>query len=119
MHEQIKHSNLPWIAWAAGFIDGEGCLHITKQKYKSPRTGEVKTTHTFKIHIAQVNLEVLERIKNVLGVHANIHKIKRNIRSNRQAYTLNYTGKHAYKAMNMVMPFLVRKRPEAEAVNLF
>ena len=52
-------------------------------------------------------------------MHANIHKIKRNIRSNRQAYTLNYTGKHAYKAMNMVMPFLVRKRPEAEAVNLF
>ena len=104
------------LAWTAGFIDGEGCLHIMKQKYKLARTGEIKYTHTVRLHIVQNNLEVLEHIRDTLGIHANIHKIKRSIETNRQCYTLNYNSSHAYKAIKLIEPYLVRKRPEARAI---
>lgn len=115
----MSDTDIAKLAWAAGFIDGEGCIHIMKQKYKSSGTGEIKYSHVLRVHIAQNNLEVLEHLKKVLGVHANIHKLKRTIESNRQGYTLNYSSGHAYELVNIIKPYLVRKLPEADAALAF
>lgn len=107
-------------AWVAGFIDGEGCIHIYKQKYKSRLTGEHGgITHSLRISIGQNNLEVLERIIDILDIHAKIFKNKRNMGTNRQCYTLHINGKYALQTIELIKPYLVRKLPEALAAERF
>jgi hypothetical protein len=115
----MSDTDIAKLAWAAGFIDGEGCIHIMKQKYFSGERGEVKYSHILRVNIAQNNLEVLEHLREVLGLHANIHKLKRTIGTNRQGYTLNYGSSHAYELVKLIKPYLVRKLPEAEAALAF
>jgi hypothetical protein len=103
------------IAWAAGFVDGEGCLHIGKQKYDHGR----KVYYRLRLHVSQNNYEVLAKLKATLAIHANIIAIKRTHETNKQVYTLNYDGKHAYKAIMKLRPYLVRKRFEADAAHDF
>ncbi|MDX1573925.1 MAG: LAGLIDADG family homing endonuclease [Methylophaga sp.] len=107
------------LAWAAGFIDGEGCIHIYKQKYNSRVSGKPGITHSLRITIGQNNLEVLEKLAEALGVHTTLHKTKRSFESNRQCYTLHINGKHALEAIRRIKPYLVRKLPEAEAALRF
>lgn len=115
----MSDTDIAKLAWAAGFIDGEGCIHIMKQKYISGRDRGIKYSHILRVHIAQNNLEVLEHLREVLGLHANIHKLKRTIGTNRQGYTLNYSSSHAYGVVKLIKPHLIRKLPEAEAVIAF
>ena len=103
------------IAWAAGFIDGEGCIHIIRQRYGKNN----KVSYRLRMHIAQNNYEVLETLRAYIGEHANIIPIKRTHSVNKQVYTLNYDGVHAYKAIMKLKPFLIRKQCEAQAANDF
>ena len=50
------------LAWAAGFIDGEGWIGIARQT----RKGYDTITHRVKVAITQNNLEVLEHFKKGL-----------------------------------------------------
>lgn len=107
------------VAWAAGFIDGEACIHIYRQKYKTRVSGKPGVTHMLRISIGQNNLEVLESVMEALNVNATIHKVKRGIESNRQCYALHINGKYALKAIELMQPYLVRKKHEAEAALRF
>ncbi|WP_273150776.1 LAGLIDADG family homing endonuclease [Methylophaga thiooxydans] len=115
----MSDTDIAKVAWAAGFIDGEGCIHIMKQKFNSGKNGEIKYSHILRVHIAQNNLEVLEYLREVLGLHGNIHKLRRTIDTNRQGYTLNYSSSHAFELVKLIKPYLIRKLPEAEAVVAF
>lgn len=106
------------IAWAAGFIDGEGCICILKQKYLSSDGGQ-KVYYRLSVSISQNNLEVLQRVKEVSGEHGNIFARKRTIQTNRQCYTLNYDSKHALNLIRTLKPFLIRKRAEVDAIEQF
>jgi len=106
------------IAWVAGFIDGEGCICILKQKYLSS-DGAQKVYYRLSVSISQNNLEVLQRVKEVSGIHGNIFAKKRTIKTNRQCYTLNYDSKHALSFIRALKPFLVRKRAEVDAIEQF
>lgn len=103
------------LAWAAGFVDGEGCIHIIRQPYGKER----KINYRLRMHIAQANLEVLERLKEIIGVHGIIHKLRRGISTNKQVYALHYDGRHALDAIERVEPYLIRKLYEAQAAKLF
>lgn len=118
LDEDMIQRNL-LLAWAAGFIDGEGCIHIYKQKYKSRVSGKPGVTHSLRICVSQNNLEVLEKLAEALGVHTTLHKTKRSFESNRQCYTLHINGKHALEAIRRIKPYLVRKLPEAETALRF
>lgn len=97
--------------WAAGFADGEGCIHVAKQRYKDPAR---KTTYRLRLCIEQNNREVLAHFLNGLGVHGVIYDKKRLLGHNRQVYRLNYDGKHALQVIAALLPMLVRKRLEAQ-----
>jgi hypothetical protein len=103
------------LAWAAGFIDGEGCIHIIRQPYGKDR----KINYRLRMHIAQANLEVLELLKEFIGVHGVIHKLRRGLSTNKQVYALHYDGRHALDAIERVKPYLIRKLYEAKAAKLF
>ena len=100
------------VEWAAGFLDGEGCIHIAKQTFPA-RTGR-KAIYRLRVCISQNNREVLEHFQEALGVHANLYRVARTPGQNRQNYQLVYDGRFALALIASVGPHLVRKRPEAD-----
>ncbi len=51
------------VAWAAGLIEGEGCLQFRKRK----RNGGRSYDWTQSVHVSSTDLDVLERLRDVLG----------------------------------------------------
>jgi hypothetical protein len=99
------------LAWAAGFLDGEGCIHIAKQRYRSARSD----TYRLGVHVTQNDLAVLERFREFVGIHAPIYPVKRAPNHRRQCFTLNFSGHSALALLSLLLGFLVRKREEAQA----
>jgi hypothetical protein len=99
------------VEWAAGFLDGEGCIHIVKQTY--PASTGRKLIYRLRVCITQNNREVLEHFLDCLGVHGKIYRVRRTLGQNRQTYQLVYDGRFAIAMIGLVGPHLVRKLPEA------
>lgn len=97
------------VEWAAGFADGEACIHVARQTYQGNR----RDTYVLRVSIVQNDLQLLQFFQKGLGIHAGIYAVKRNIGQNRQCYSLNYNGIHALQLILLLGPFLVRKRLEA------
>lgn len=98
-------------AWAAGFLDGEGCIHIAKQRYRTARCA----TYRLGVHVTPNDRLVLERFRQAVGIDAPIYRVKRAKNHSRQCYTLNFSGRKALALLNLLLEFLERKRKEAQA----
>lgn len=98
------------VAWAAGFADGEACIHIARQRYRNCSRSD---TFVARVYITQNCLEVLEHFRNGAGIDASIYKIKRTAGQNRQCYSLQYEGARAMALITLLLPHLIRKRDEA------
>ena len=101
--------------WAAGFLDGEGCIHISKQHLRGRRSA----TYRLAVHIMQNDLATLKHFIKAVGIKAAIYKVKMAANHSRQCYTLNYTGKAALALLALVGRYLVRKAREAAAAAAF
>jgi hypothetical protein len=99
------------LAWAAGFLDGEGCIHIAKQRYRTARSD----TYRLGVHVTQNDRAVLERFREVVGIDAPIYPVKRAPNHRRQCFTLNFSGRGAMALLSLLLEFLVRKRDETQA----
>lgn len=100
------------LAWAAGFVDGEGCICIYTQRYTAdPKR---KLAYRLGVFITQNDRQVLEHFQQGLGIAGNIYEVRRTLQHNRQVYTLNFTGINALRVITAVQPYLVRKRLEAK-----
>jgi hypothetical protein len=103
------------LGWAAGFLDGEGCIHIARQRYRTARAD----TYRLGVHVGQNDRDALEYFRAIVGIDAPIFEVKRCENHRRQCYTLNYTGKRALQLIVMLAPYLRRKRREAQAAQAF
>jgi len=103
------------LAWAAGFLDGEGCIHIAKQKYHGRRTD----TYRLGVSVAQNDRSALEAFCTAVGIDAPIYATQRAKNHRRQCYTLNFTGHSALLLLQRLKEFLRRKFREAEAALQF
>ena len=73
------------LAWAAGFVDGEGCIRIAKRKNPS------NPVYSLEITISQNCIETLEHFKEVLGIdcgRSRIHSATARVKSD--VYYLTY-----------------------------
>jgi hypothetical protein len=103
------------LGWAAGFLDGEGCIHIVRQRYRTARAD----TYRLAVQVGQNDLDALEYFRAVVGIDAPIYEVKLSENHRRQCYTLNYSGKRALQLIMMLTPYLRRKRREAQAAQAF
>lgn len=57
------------LAWAAGFLDGEGHFYATKNQYARRSNGKIgaKSYSYFKIATVQSHIDVLNRLKRIIG----------------------------------------------------
>jgi hypothetical protein len=97
--------------WAAGFIDGEGCIHIAKQTYPTKKA----TCFRLRVSITQNDRAVLEHFKCGVGLDACLTRVKQQRYHSKPVFTLNYDGENALKLLLLVEPHLIRKRAEAHA----
>ena len=97
------------LAWAAGFIDGEGCIAVSRVRLH----GRKNETYRMTLNVTQNHLPALLRLQQVLGQPSHLYQVRRTVQHNKQVHSLNYDGIHALRAIARVAPYLVRKRMEA------
>lgn len=106
------HSIAVNLAWAAGLFDGEGCISISK----ALQPGRKNPTYRLRLDICQNNRETLQRFKEILagqGATCHFYEVRRTTLTNRQVYQVILDGLNAAKALSALLPYLVRKAPEA------
>jgi hypothetical protein len=100
------------LCWAAGFTDGEGCIHLSKTR----QPGRKHPTYRPRFDVSQNNREVLVILRAILGEEAGLYTNKRQITHNRQTYSLVYDGVHALRVVAKLRPYLRRKHVEADVL---
>ncbi|MEI2678551.1 MAG: hypothetical protein V9G29_12240 [Burkholderiaceae bacterium] len=98
------------ISYAAGIVDGEGCIHISKTQVP----GRLHPTYRLVLSIGQNHHGLLVRVARALEVPLRIYSIKRTVSMNRDAEVLSICDQHAHQALRVLLPHLTRKAPEAE-----
>ena len=111
MNASYTSSQSPFaIAWAAGFIDGEGCIQISKTQARDRE----HPTYRPRLDVSQNDREVLVRLREILNENSGIYMHKRQAGQTRQPYVLVFDGWHALRAVSKIRPFLIRKDEEAD-----
>lgn len=98
----------PSLDWAAGMLDGDGCIAIVKQPFRSRRS-----IYRLVVCIVQNCRQTLEHFQKCLNLPGTIYEVARKLQHNKQVYTLNYSGPHAMRLVQRLQGYLVRKRLEA------
>lgn len=99
-------------AWAAGFLDGEGCFTLLKNSSKNQHPAN----RGVNISATQTKKEPLEKLQHILGgilkgPHSN------GVRGTKLIYTWRISGAiEAKKAIEIVFPFLEGKEEDAALV---
>jgi hypothetical protein len=106
--EQIEQATR--LAWCAGFLDGDGCLTAVIQRHRNRATPSVR----IRLMATQNDHYVLKVLKDVLGERGHLNPVKRQASHNRQCYQLQYDSGHAVAAIKKILPYLIRKRREAD-----
>lgn len=99
------------LAWAAGFVDGEGCITVVTQTYRPGRDGKQRRpTMRFKFTINQNCRSTLDRLQRILGETSYLNESTFTDGMNRRGWTLQYDGHHALRAVQKLEPYLHRKK---------
>jgi hypothetical protein len=98
------------IAWAAGFVDGEGCIHLARVQ----RNCGNRVNYRLRLSVTQNCLVTLEHLRGLLGGTSYLTKLRRRLQHNKQLYTLIFDGRNARDAIATLSPHLVRKAHEAQ-----
>ena len=91
-----------WLAWAAGIIDGEGCISL------GPTSGRVQLI----LHVGQVDIRMLQKLYSIFG---GIIKPMKDHRPRRRAvWRWRVRGDQAAQVLKLILPWLVIKHEQAE-----
>ncbi|NML48019.1 hypothetical protein HHL11_30000 [Ramlibacter sp. G-1-2-2] len=96
------------IGWAAGILDGEGCIHIARQKF-GKKSGR-RPVYRLRVQIAQTSRTLLEEFEWVVGICGTIAEPPVTKKQRRRCYSLIYDGLSAYAVMERLVEHLRRKR---------
>ena len=99
-----SHSH--WIAWAAGIVDGEGCIHLCKRE----------GAYYVRLDVANTDIAMLHKLKELFGGAVNGKASGRDNR--RPVWSWQVSHKTADTALRSMLPWFVTKRSQAEAALL-
>lgn len=97
------------LAWAAGFLDGEGCIRI------APHTGRTNLIEYYLVVTAgQISKEPLEKLQTLFGGTLYFRPATRGNR--RPVWDWRVYGTQVLTMLNLVLPYLTVKKAEAQLV---
>lgn len=96
--------------YLAGFIDGEGCLTISKQN----RGGHhISPEYKIKCIVNHTNLDILKVYKNIFGGEIYIVKLKEG-RNHKKQHQWIISNKVAYDFCKKIIKYLILKKKNAQ-----
>lgn len=98
------------LAWAAGFIDGEGSIGFYK-KVQSIH-GKKYTCHYLRLSVANTDKSALYRLKDLFG--GSVHKSTHAGRNNKDCWTWYCQSNACADALERLLPYLFVKRQQTE-----
>lgn len=88
------------LAWAAGFIDGEGCIYIAESR------GYYKLV----ISVGNTNRESVDKLKTIFNCGTIIHKKSNPSKNQKEFYIYRSTGNDAYNIIQLIRDYTIIKR---------
>ncbi len=114
----MRFSYIERVSWMAGFVDGEGCLTISKQVRKNRPNPSWRVTIT----IANTNKESLEMFKKHYGGVLRFNKEKRQSKTGvkwSDSWTWYCPVSSALILLQDIGPRLIVKRKQCEILQIF
>ena len=93
------------VAWAAGIIDGEGCIHVQRRWPESHRNSK-SLYHYLRLSVTNTDIEMLKRLQSIFQGSINQRKDG--------SFEWGLGGMKAVKALVAVGPYSTTKRKEIE-----
>lgn len=96
-----------WLAWAAGIVDGEGCIQLVRyNRKKGYQNWQIRLT------VANTDPRMLKRLQEILG--GSIWADKRKVAGRRPIWNWGAACKKAEAALAAIRPWLVAKAEQAD-----
>lgn len=107
----------PLLAYTAGIIDGEGCIGIYHRKQRSVKSG---FAYVLIVAVWNTNPWLVQWLKMSYGGNILRPKISREAHPTwKQPWRWTIYDKHAAEFLELVLPYLQLKRPQAEIAITF
>ncbi len=91
------------LAYAAGFIDGEGCFDACR----------VGRSHVPRLQVGQAHLEVIQRMQRLFG--GSIYRAPRRASHHQALYVWRLQGSALARLLEGIEPYLIVKKHQAAA----
>lgn len=95
--------------YAAGIIDGEGCVDIQEHKYKKV-DGTIGLSYSYRIGVKMTDLTVVEYLRNIFQ-RGNIYTEKRP-EPYKDCYKWEVNGNDAYEVSRIIYPLSITKQEQ-------
>lgn len=103
------------LAWAAGFLDGDGCISMAKLRLTSSKQPR-RANYAIAVSVSQSHLETIEHFRKVIGLPCQHQITKKRKGLNHDHHALHYWREHATELIRMLRPYLIRRRERADAI---
>mgnify|MGYP001590774955 CR=1 FL=1 len=115
MHPQsnAQTPSITDLAWAAGFIDGEGCIRLARYLQRRSRNQKAGPGYHICLLAVNRNIDALRLLQSMFG--GTIRK-KVVAKGYNQTWQWECWSSTAYNAMRLLRPFFVIKHPHADLV---
>ena len=106
------------LCWAAGIIDGEGCISIHRRHSATDKKLNHSPYYRLDLKVKMVHKPAIERLMNIFGV-GNLHRSLPGKRSRRMLWRWDITGNQCINVLQLIRPYLVVKSKEADIAGEF
>ena len=101
------------LAYTAGLVDGEGCILITKwTQQRDPNTSPA-AQYRLKVQVTNCDPEICYWLKDTFTKFTGCVSVHVPLKPWKTRYVWAVTGKKASKFLEVILPFLKVKRPQA------
>jgi len=107
------------LAWAAGIIDGEGCISIARRNpVGNNGRGSRSPSYTVNLKIGMVHRPTIEALRETFNVGALYNRPPEKPNHRTQWHWI-VSGKDLARVLTMVLPYLIVKKEEADLALFF
>jgi len=103
-----------WIAYIAGFFDGEGCFYLGTQKGRNGK--DYPKAQILLSQSGPEGLEILNKIQETVGGNLYTHLVAGQYKATKTAYKLWWNADEGKLLIKTLLPYLIIKKKEAQAV---
>jgi hypothetical protein len=107
---QRRHAEEADLGWAAGVMDGEGCIHIARQTYG---VSGRRPTYRLRLNVSQNDELMLREFSWAVGVQGRLYSPKPVGKQNRVCHNLVYDGVGAFTVLERLHKYLRRKQAQS------